>query len=191
MAHGGIKEATAFSIPIGPFTPSGVEGEMTRVSIASLLDGGGAPVTSDSPGNGGNYVTVGQHGMIADLYSSGAQSPVTLDHGLAAPTPPALVDDLVRHDLSDILSGGNVPVPLDPLLHGDDAGAALGFSGEQHNPAEAPVPGAGQSVLGGAEVPVAPVSAFAFSALELGHHEVTYLGGDQLVRLIDVPHFMA
>src|SRR3569623_784377 len=184
MAHGGFRGAPAFSIPSGPATSIGAEGEMARVSIASLLEGAGSPVTVEPVGGGGSYVTVGQHGMIADLYSSGSQSLLTLDFGSVVPAPPTTVDDLFRHDLLDSASGGNVHVPLAELLNGNDVsgGALLGVAGEQHVPDTLHVLAAEQAVPGVFEGPLwlaTPDHLSSMARLELGHDQMaTFVGSD-------------
>jgi len=41
MARGEFEETSSFAIATGPYMSMGVEGEMARVSIASLLEGAG------------------------------------------------------------------------------------------------------------------------------------------------------
>lgn len=194
MAHGGIKEANAFSIAIGPATSMGVEGEMTRVSITSLLEGAGSPVTVDSAGDGAGYATVGQHGMIADLYSSGSLSSVVLDFGLAVP---ASVDGLVRHDSFDGVSGGDVHAPLAQLLQGEAGagGTSLGFGDELHVPDGVHALVAGQSALAAAAPALAFAAADPLAAmgnLDFGRHELpTLFGNDGLPLPISEHHIIA
>jgi hypothetical protein len=192
MAHGGIKEANAFSIAIGPATSMGVEGEMTRVSIASLLEGAGSPAAVDSAGDGGGYLTVGKHGMIADLYSSGSLSSVALDFGLAAP---ASVDGVVRHDSFDAVPGGGVQAPLAELLQGEAGagGTSLGFGDEIHVPDGVHALAAGQSVLATVAPALAPADPWAaMGNLDFGRHELPSLfGNDGLPLPISEHHIIA
>ena len=197
MARWESREAFAFSIPFGPSTSIGVEGEMARVSVASLLEGAGQPVVVGSDGVTEAQVAVGQHGMIMDLYSSGSLSSVTLDFGLAMPAAPITVDDIGRHDSVGTVSGGDVHVPLADLLHGeiDAVGASLGFAGEQHIPDEMQIPIAGQSALGSFEVPLGHARGDHFSTLggvEFSHFEVaTLFGNDGLMPPISEQHVIA
>ena len=186
MAVGGFKGAPAFSIPTGPSTSIGAEGEMARVSIASLLEGAGPPVVAGPDSGGANHVSVGQHGMIADLYSSGSLSSVTLDFGLAALPTPTITGD-VHLQLADLFQG-----------EADSSGSGatpLGFAGEQRVPDDVHVTIAGQSALGSFEGPraVASIDNFAMAGMfELGRHEMgTFLGGDGLLAPISEQHFIA
>lgn len=159
---------------------------MARVSIASLLEGGGSPVMAAPDGGGTNQISVGQHGMIADLYSSGSLASVTLDFGLAAVPTPTIA--------------GDVHVRLADLFHGeaDNGGpdaTPLAFAGEQRVPDDIHVTIAGLSALGSFEGPhaVASIDNFAMTGMfELGHHEMgTFLGGDGLPAPISEQHFIA
>jgi hypothetical protein len=126
MAVGEFQGAPAFSIPTSPFAFIGAEGEMARVSIASLLEGAGTPTVSGPDVGSTNHITVGQHGMIADLYSSGSLSSVTLDFGLAVAPTPLVASGVTRHDVLDAMSGGNAHVSLADALHaGNDHAARL------------------------------------------------------------------
>jgi hypothetical protein len=198
MAVGGFKEAPAFSIPTGPSTSIGAEGDIARVSIASLLEGAGSPIVAAPDGGGANHISVGQHGMIADLYSSGSLSSVTLDFGLATPVTPAIASDLALHDVLGTVSGGNAHVPLADLFHeevgaGSDA-TSLGFFGEQRVPDDIHVTAGGQSALGGFDGPrvSASIDNFAMEGVfAFGHHEMgTLLGGDGLPMPIGEQHFI-
>ncbi|HSI17034.1 MAG TPA: hypothetical protein VK980_04640 [Sphingomonas sp.] len=172
---------------------------MARVSIASLLDGGGSPIVTVPDSGDTNHVAVGQHGMIANLYSSGSLASVTLDFALAA-VPTTLAGDVVSHDLFDTVAGGDVHVRLADLLQGEagsvaSGGTPLGFAGEQHVPDDVHVTIAGQSALGSFEGPrvVASIDNFAVAGMfELGHHEMgMFLGGDGLPAPISEQHFIA
>jgi len=122
--------------------------------------------------------------MIMDLYSSGSLSAVTLDFGLGSS---ASTGDILRHDVLDIVSGGDSHVPLTELLHGEDGtGSALGFAGEQRIPDDMHIPVGGQSVLGGFEVPLGIASDDLFSSL--GRFE---LGSDGLMTPISEHHLIA
>jgi hypothetical protein len=180
MAVGGLKEAPAFSIPTGPFTSIGAEGEMARVSIASLLEGAGSPIVAAPDSGSTNHISVGQHGMIAGLYSSGALSSVTLDFGLAAVATPTIVGDVSLHDVFETVAGGDVHVQLADLF--------------QRVPDDIHVTMGGQSALGGFDGPPVPASIDNFAAagmFELGHHEMgTLLGGDGLPAPISEQHFI-
>jgi hypothetical protein len=192
MAHGGITEASAFSIPAGPATSIGVEGEMARVSIASLLEGAGPAVVATPDTGGANHV-VGQHGMIMDLYSSASLSSVTLDFGLAVPGL-ASANDPIRHEIAGILSGGAVHVPLAELLQGElgVGGASLGFAGEQRIPDDLHAMIASQVGIAGFDVPRGADGFSVVDGLELGHHEIAaFLSGNGLPAPISEQHFIA
>jgi hypothetical protein len=159
---------------------------MARVSIASLLEGAGSPIVAAPEGGNANHVSVGQHGMIADLYSSASPSSVTLDSGLAALPTPTITGD-VHLQLADLFQGepdssGSGPTPL-------------GFAGEHRVPDDVHVTIAGQSALGSFEGPraVASIDNFTMTGMfELGHHEMgTFLGGDGLPAPISEQHFIA
>lgn len=198
MAVGGFKGAPAFSIPTGPSTSIGAEGEMARVSIASLLEGAGSPVVAAPDSGNANHV-VGQHGMIADLYSSGSLSSVTLDFGLVSLPTATAPADVTLHDVFDIVSGGNAHVPLADLFHegrdvtGSDA-TPLGFAGELRVPDDVHVGVGTQSILGAFATPLAPASIDDFAmagVFALGHHELgTFLGGGGLPAPIGEQHFI-
>lgn len=197
MTQGGIKEATTFSIAIGPAASDGVEGEMARVSIASLFEGAGSPVIADSPGDGGSDLTVGRHGMIADLYSSGSQSSVALDFGLAVRPSPVSIDGVVRHDAFDALSGGDVFAPVAALLQGEagPGGIPLGFGDEVRVPDDAHAPIAGQSMLAAIAPALSLAPADALSTMgnpDFGRHELPMpFDNDALPLPISEHHIIA
>jgi hypothetical protein len=200
MALGGIKEASAFSISSGPAASIGVEGEMARVSMASLLEGAGLPVAAVPDSGSTDHVFVGQHGMIADLYSSGSLLSVTLDFRAAVTPRPTVANDVTLLDVFGAVSAGDAHMPLGELFHGGNntdgsQPQPIGFAGEQRVPDDVHVPIAGQSALGGVATPLAFASMDNFAtagAFAFGHHEIgTFLGGDGLPAPIGEQHFIA
>lgn len=186
MGHRGIYRAPAFPTLTDPITRVGAEGEMARVSIASLLEGGGLPIGVASDGGGENLVGVGRHGMIADLYSSASLSS-------------AMAGDLALQGVFGTASVGGAHVPAD-LLRGeaDSAGSgvmSLGIADGQRVPGDAHAAIASQSALGSFAAPMVPASLddFAVSgAFALGHHEgEVFLGSDGLPAPISEHHFIA
>lgn len=148
MAHGGSKGASAFSFSLGPTTSNGMDGEMARVSIASLLENADPSPVVETVGGGVDLVAVGHHGMIADLYASNGLSSVTLDFTAIAPVPAALQGEPTGHDVPGIVATGNVHLPIHEVLATDIPGSALGFFGEQRVADEPLAAGSAQSALG-------------------------------------------
>jgi hypothetical protein len=121
------------SPPDGAFPPAvGVEGEMFRVSIASLLDGAGVPDTSATDEGDSNpvLISIGSHGMIRDLHWSGSMASTVLEFGLATTAPPsAIAPPPALADAHDGLSPvelATVNVPGDLRLPDDFRMAIVG-----------------------------------------------------------------
>lgn len=193
MAHGGFTEAFASSSgPTRPAPSLGVDGEMVRVSIASLLEGADLPGTAQPDHSVAEHVGVNQHGMIMELYPSGSLSSVTLDFGLATPAAGATIGDVGAGDMFDTVAAGTQPLAglLHEMLEPVGATASLGFAGE---PTDAHALFASQSALVGADMPFAPASFDSLAVtnrFELGHGVPAWCG-DGLPTPITDQHFIA
>lgn len=131
MVHTRFKGSDALPASMGPSTPVGVEGEMFRVSISSLLEGAGVTAAPEADTGGGYHLLtpVGPHGMIQDLYSSGAVAGTILDSGMTTALPDLITAvapiAVIQHELFDALPGGEATASVAASL-------PLAFGGDWH-----------------------------------------------------------